>query len=88
MTAHKFRSILPTMILMWLDHDDLLLNAIPRLVAGPTKSVLFPLILNPGITNEIMVLESIIHLNFKPKPNCRLYLYSIYSHYNLINTLF
>ena len=53
------------MTLMWLDHDNLLLNIIPRLVADPTKSILFPLIINPGITYEILVSESVIHLDFE-----------------------
>ena len=68
MTAHKLRSmlyILPTMTLMWLDYDNLSLNTISRLVAGSTKSILFTSILNSVITNETLVLESIIHLNFK-----------------------
>ena len=53
------------MTFMWLDHANLLLSTMPRLVADPTKSILFPLILNPAIIEEILVLESIIHLNFE-----------------------
>ena len=52
-------------MLMWLDYGNLLLNAISRLISDPTKSILFPLIHNPGITHEILVLENIIHLDFK-----------------------
>ena len=55
------------MTLMWLDHDNLLLNTIPILVADPTRSILCHLILNPGITDETLVLESIIHLEFLSK---------------------
>ena len=39
---------------MWVDHDNLLLNTISRLVADPTKSVLFPLIHNPGKRDETL----------------------------------
>ena len=39
---------------MWLDHHNLSLNTIPGLVADWTKSVLLPLILNPGMTNETL----------------------------------
>ena len=68
MTAHKLRSmleILPTMTLMWLDHYNFLLITIPRLVADLAKSILFPLILNPGITDEILVPESILNFDFE-----------------------
>ena len=50
---------------MWLNHNNLLLNAIPRLVAHPAKLILFPLIHNLDITEEILVLESITHLEFE-----------------------
>ena len=53
------------MTLIWLDHDNLLLNTIPRLIADPTKSILFTSFLNPGITDEILVLESKIYLDFE-----------------------
>ena len=43
----------------------LVLNTTPRLIADPTKSILFRLILNPSIKNDILVLESIIHLDFE-----------------------
>ena len=53
------------MTLMSLDHDSLPVNTKSRLVAELTKSILLLLILNPGITNEILVLEIIIHLDFE-----------------------
>ena len=46
------------------DHDSLSLNTIPRLVADPRKLILFPLILNPDMTNETLVLDSIMHSPF------------------------
>ena len=35
------------------------------MLADSTKSILFPLILNPDIKNETLVFESIIHLDFE-----------------------
>ena len=63
------------MIIMWLENDNLLLNAILRLDADPTKSLLFLLMFNPVMTDEILVLESIINtfrLPF-PKLSCQFY---------------
>ena len=53
------------MTFIWLDHDNLLLNTIPRLVADPTKLILYPLMLNSSATDEILVLESVIHVDFE-----------------------